>query len=232
MSANQQILSSIKPAGGNGLLSPCVAYYKMDEASGNLLDAKGSLNMTMTNGPIGSGTGIINGARSFDVTKTQYFTITNAAFSWGDTAFTYAVWVKTTDLSAYMQFVGNNGTGVEVWFSSSANRFKATTDSDVTSEVTASNVGAPSINTWYYIIVDYNPSGRVLRIKGNNGIANSTSSNLAPPTGQALTVGCSDSGFSWYGLIDEFAVFNTLLSDAQHTLLYNSGAGLPFSSFS
>jgi hypothetical protein len=50
----------------NGLLTNLYAYYKLDEASGNALDASGN-GRTLTNygNPIGTTTGVINTSRNF-----------------------------------------------------------------------------------------------------------------------------------------------------------------------
>jgi hypothetical protein len=51
----------------NGLLTNLYAYYKLDEASGNALDASGAgLNLPNYSNPIGTTTGVINGARNWN----------------------------------------------------------------------------------------------------------------------------------------------------------------------
>src|SRR5690606_38146388 len=77
------------------LTDDLISYWKLDEASGNAVDAHGSNTLTETSGTIDAATGKINGGRDFEAIDTEYFTCAdNAGLSAGDVDFTIAGWVN------------------------------------------------------------------------------------------------------------------------------------------
>lgn len=88
-------------ATGNHLVPDAIAYYRADEASGNLIDASGNGRDLTEQGTVASDSGgIVNSARRFEETTpatTNYFTSSSAGFSFGSTPFTITAWLELTD---------------------------------------------------------------------------------------------------------------------------------------
>src|SRR5262245_58597574 len=84
------------------LLDSLVSYWKLDEASGNALDAHGSNNLTEGGtGGVGTATGKINGGRDFESADSDIFTLAdNADLSTGEIDFSFSLWYKPESQSA------------------------------------------------------------------------------------------------------------------------------------
>lgn len=87
---------------GNHLTPGIIAFYRGDEASGNLVDASGNgRDMTQQNSVASDSVGIVNSARRFSITAspadTNYFTSSSSAFNFGSTPFTMTAWLELSD---------------------------------------------------------------------------------------------------------------------------------------
>jgi hypothetical protein len=82
------------------LTDSLISYWKLDEASGSRADSHGADTLAET-GSVGSGTGIISSAASFGNNSANYLGhASNTDLQTGDVDFTWAGWVKFTDLSS------------------------------------------------------------------------------------------------------------------------------------
>lgn len=170
----RQSRAALDPAAVSSLLTGIVAYWKCDEASGNLLDSVGSNHLTTSN--VGSTTGKIGNCR---------FLVSNNGVVGGLTA------------------------------------------------VMATNFGAPSLATWYFIAARHDAAANVISISVNDGTP-----NTAPHSGGAYD-GTEKFGIGntalpngyFDGQIDEVGLWKRYLTDAEITTLYNGGTGKthPFS---
>lgn len=86
---------------GNHLVPDVIAFYRSDEASGDLTDASGNgRDMTEQNTVASDSTGIVNTARRYELTTpstTNYFTSSSSAFNFGSTPFTMTAWLELSD---------------------------------------------------------------------------------------------------------------------------------------
>jgi hypothetical protein len=236
------VLAPLGVSRGQGvtLLTDLIAYYKCDEASGNLLDAHtNALHLTATNAP-GSAAGKINTARQFVRTSSQWFSRPDdALLSGGNRNLFFSVWVSLNstgnDLTIFFKGTGATGTGLEyrlLWSTGAATfRFQVgggglTRNVDVAPSPVSTGV-------WYHLMCWHDADNDVIAIALNNGTPVTFSYSLGlNDTAAAFAVGATSAGASFHnGLLDEFGIWGRIPSVAARTALYNAGAGLAFSQY-
>jgi len=217
-----------------------ISYWKLDEASGNALDAHGSNDLTDTN-TVGSATGIINNGRDFEDTNSEYFTIAdNASLSTGDIDFTVQAWIKPESLVGNLTYVMSKGKvgqvgseyALHINFSDTP-AFQVV--SGVPSAATATWGSALSAGTLYHLLAWHDASANQVGITVNDGTPVTASFSDGSQDGtKPFRIGLdSETTASSYfdGVIDECAFWKRMLTAGERTQLYNSGSGLayPFS---
>ena len=222
-----------------------VVAYALDEASGNATDGSGHGYTATENGTIGSSTAPagLGNSRDFEASDvTDYFSLAdNADISIGDTDFTLWAWVNIESMSADRGIIGkwNEGDGNEyLLYLDATNRFYFFLNNGSNNNVQASTFGAPSTATWYLVVATYTASSDTMTIAvgagGTMGSRDSTGSVSGGPRNGAnpLTIGRFGGGAWWDGLIAECGVLKGYaLSTAEESELYDSGNGIPYSSW-
>jgi hypothetical protein len=214
------------------------AYWSLEEASGQRNDSVGTSHLTDVNTVL-QAAGIQGNAALFaSATSERLSSTDNAALSVGDIDFTIATWVRLTTLAnagivskwaagqrEYTLFYNHNDHVPNARFT-----FGVSADGTAAAILDATTFGAPSINTWYFIVVSHSAAGNVTSIQVNNGTADtlSHSGGVFNGTGD-FTIGSILGGtFPLNGRIDETALFKSVLTAEQKTWLYNGGAGRSF----
>jgi len=213
------------------LITDLVSYWKMDEASGNMIDANGSNDGTV-DCDYGE-TGKINDAYGFVSANTDKVTVPDATLSTSD--FTIAGWIKVPNFTAQMTIFGQYDTddGYNIIFRFETSGRLRIYQSDGGSASYAEST-ILSVDTWYYVSATYVTATKTLTIL-INGDAKDTDVGTNERTvdaGADATFGTLN-GASWFnGIMDEFAVWSRALSEAELLELYNGGSGLayPFTS--
>jgi hypothetical protein len=221
-----------------------MAWYPLDEASGNALDAHNAHHMTETGGTIAAATGPggVNGARDFELDDTEYFEVADHAdLSMGDIDFSLAAWVRLEGpqnprgslicktalvvpeyaFEYELLFDGYNNTGKFVFRIASANNFVNFAD------VHSDDFGVAAGATWYFVVARHDATANTIDIGVNAGT----------PTSEAYSAGCWDSNSPFSigggvesvgpldGLMAQAGVWKKKLTSDEITWLYNSGAG-------
>ena len=206
----------------NGLL----AYYKGD---GTANDALGTYNGTLVNGAT-YGVGKIGQGFSLDGVN-DYVNMGNVLDFNGLTPFSFSFWINPTNLSnkAFIgKWTGNRG---YLFFLVDGKLRIALSNNVYTDLLRVETVSLLSLGM-QNIVVTYDgsrtPSGIIITI--NNAILTHTTLNntlvSSISTAANLTIGVAPSGLNYYGGIsDEIGVWNRVLTVAEKTELYNSGAG-------
>jgi hypothetical protein len=217
-----------------------VAYWSLDEASGDALDACGSNTLTdnTDNATVGAATGKISGASDFESGSNEYFSIAdNAALSTGDIDFSFAGWVQLESNGADQWILGkyNTGTGsreYELFYTPITDRFTFRISADGSSGTLATAqadvFGSPSLATWYYVACGHNATTNQAWISVNAGTPNTTSHSTGVFNGTAgFAIGSRNGDAAtnpWDGLIDEVGFWKRdIRSDLSE--LYNAGSG-------
>jgi Concanavalin A-like lectin/glucanases superfamily len=137
------------------LLTDLISYWKLDEASGDAIDANGTYNLTAVNAP-GSGTGVINGDRTFTVAGSKAFTHTSVAdLQIGTSDFTVSLHVKIVIggltqgvISKYSGVVGNREWRIYIDTSNRLNyqvAYNGTNSNNIISS-------ALTVGQWYHVV--------------------------------------------------------------------------------
>lgn len=221
------------------LTDSLISYWKMDEGSGDALDAHGA-NTLSDNATVGTGTGIINGARDFELDNGEFFSrADNASLSLGsDTDFTISAWINIEDNTFSNPIVCKRyGTfsNEETEYLLSANvstKPRLVVGSGASFQFV--DWGASlSTATWYFIVAWHDSTADKIFIQINNGtpVEAIWAGGTQDGNGDFLLGGLAGSSVTFDGLIDEAGFWKRVLTSQERTDLYNGGAGLPYSSF-
>lgn len=225
----------------NVLLTSLVAYWALDdEDKADATDALGPNTATCVN-DVGVAEGIITSARDFNGTNQRFTLDDNADVSIGDIDVTFAVWVyldaKGGDKTIFAKD-DESGVGREydLLFDNGEDRFvfQVSGNGSSMTRVKADNLGSPSVETWYFIVVRHSASGNVIGIQVNNGTENTIAHTTGIIDGTApFLIGCgmvtAVPWKFWNGRIEALGMWKRSLSAAERTYLY---AGRTFAEFS
>ena len=196
------------------------AYYKLDESSGNALDATGN-GHTLTNGGVTCNvTAVINtgfsGAGGGGKWIQGAYKTSNVGSS-----ISVSFWVKYTDSNTqYVLQTDSGGYGFGIGLQS--NTVHVYCGKDWNTGVSVSN------GTWTFIVVTF--SGGNVSVYKNNAAAVTNGSNTIPDGNNWTFENHSSSGQNYYlnGTLDEIGVWSRAISSGEVTSLYNSGSGLQY----
>lgn len=216
----------------DALLNGLQAYWKLDEASGTRVDSKNGYDLA-DNNSVGSDTGILNNCATFNGIN-QHLEFNDVPMVFINEERTITGWVYPTTV------------GISVIFGCDTNRpfflFNYEGTIQLCSAVGDKNfAGDPSnttnvpLNTWSFVAARYNPAtseydlwvnGSKLSLSTSTGLIE-TSLNTRGTVGRNLTGGTTlDLPFT--GKIDELAIWDRALSDAEIAQIYNNGNGFVF----
>lgn len=213
-----------------------VAYWKLDESSGNATDVIASAVLT-NNGTITYSAGKINNGSDFSSSNgSKYFTTADGAYLDFSTAFSISLWFKCTGgAGTYRHLITKpssptwvspffryglritNGNELETWADTSAGGTATTS--------TSGSFGADS--TWKHAVVVFNQTTIKIYV---NGSESASASNTSPVTNssQSLVLGNrhdGDSGEYFSGMVDEVGLWSRALNSTEIGQLYNFGNG-------
>lgn len=219
-----------------------VAYYKLDESSGNPTDSTGGGFTLTNNGTTGFSSGLINNGIDFTSTNSsKWLNRVPDILSYATigSAWSMQFWIKCQDHSAtnrICRYVLNNG-ATERNFTvdiGSDGKVAFTTFDGTSRSVTGTTV--LSTTAYYQIIVTYTGAQMVLYVNNYlegtpisfswSGFARTTLSNFSIGAEQLTNGGATSSYFK--GLIDEVGVWSKTLSTLERLQLYNGGVGLSY----
>lgn len=212
-----------------------VAYYPLNEASGDAIDAVAGLNLADQN-TVGSGTGIVEAtARDFELSNSEYFSVAdNATLSMGNIDFTICAWLKfeSKGANAVMIIKGTSSEGEYVLeYLTSIDRIRLTLVpgggwSGLDSAV-ADTLGSPSTGVWYFVVGWYNAATDVISISVNDGAVDTKAGYAGGAADKAadFAIGGYASGSYFDGLMQGVGLWKRILTSAEITELYNSGSG-------
>ena len=207
------------------------AYYPFD---GNGNDASGNgYNLTLYGG-VGFASGLFGQALDPNGNDAQYAArpLSDSAFDFGSNNFTVSIWVNFNSTSCEQ-------TMIEKWTGAGGPGWTLTKPSDNSLRFATSfdpngilNSAPLTITTgvWNDIVVRRDGSSWTMDYDGQV-VATAASAATIASSSNPLLIGRRDAGdgrdFSVNGRIDEAAIWNGALSDAEVTTLWNGGTGTP-----
>jgi hypothetical protein len=216
------------------LADDIVSYYKLDEASGNAIDADGGTHNLTETGTIDTQTGIISGARGV-FGNSDYFSKTGVLSVDENTDFTINLWVKRIGSAV------SHNTLVELGDSGTANDFgagiqirtnqKARIYIDkysVGGDLAVESTSVIPLNVWTMVTFTYNGSTELgkLYIDGSFDVSDTnTYTGFNGADGFAIGNRFVANVGADVSYIDETGLWNSTLGDTEVADLYNSGIG-------
>lgn len=231
------------------LLTNLVAYWKLDESSGNASDSSGGGFTLTNNNSVTYAAGLINNGADFGASNsTKSLSITNDLGITGGNI-SISAWIKPTSLPAndptdptpsgrftiVWQEDGGNGVANTIHLSQVGGVQKVIYSrwrQGIAIQVSEVN-HTTSTSTWTHVVATYDGvNGRCYVNNGTPGVT--AMSGNGNPTSDRSAIGFSPSGNVAYfsGMVDEVGVWSKALTAGEITQLYNSGNGLsyPFTS--
>ena len=217
------------------LLTNLEAYYKLDSA-GITTESHGSNTLT-NNGTTGTTTGKINEAASFNGSS-QYLSIAdNTSLSMGDIDFSLAGWVYLNSVASTQVIAAKFNSGAskreyQLVYNSSPAEFRFQVSFNGTSSTSVSSSSYNTTGAWVYVAAGHDPTSNVIWISLNAATPSTASHSTGVfDSDSTFTIGAQHGGVApLNGRVDELGVWKRdIRSDLAD--LYNSGAGLPYSSF-
>jgi Concanavalin A-like lectin/glucanases superfamily len=226
----------ISIGGRSTLLNGLRVYYKL----GDLTDSSGN-SLTLTNhGGVTFTAGKVNNAANFVSASTQYLSHADAApFQMGTGDFSYALWIKFTATGThavldYGQAGNTAGYATDaVDFGSGAVGFQIALSD-------GSRANYPFINTthhnfndgnWHLLVVTCSRSGNMVAYVDNvveGSVSTSTATGSVNST-HGFALGADYFGtYLFDGSLDEFGLWNRVLTSTEITHLWNGGAGTTY----
>jgi len=210
---------------GTGL----VAYFALEETSGNATDITGEFTTNTINITAYSQTGKIGNA--FNFSRSGIANNTNLGIS--TYPFTWNVWVKSNQTQVYSEptfiAVMNDSTNTDIFLGFTSGNYTIFTRNEsgsnnkVTSNITANN------NSWVMVSAVFkNETNRQLWINGVN-VGNDTT-NIRLDNGiQRFSIGeFYNRGAPYVGMLDEIGIWNIALSKSDIAELYDGGNGVGY----
>ena len=205
-----------------------VSYYKLDESSGNALDAEGSNDLTVTGATQNDSEAIINTSYSFD--GVNDFLVDTTASGLPTTVGSISAWVRHDGSISQSEDsiieMGNGGTTRILLRTKDADNIALFIDG--TEAAIKENV--ITSNTWFHVVVTWDTVNDlfVMYIDGSD-VSATTLATGNPATVDEINIGSDHSDNQlWGGKLDEIGIWTKILTSSEVTSLYNSGNGLAY----
>lgn len=207
------------------------AYWSLDEASGNAIDAHAANDLT-DNNTVGSATGLVGNARDFEADNSEDFSIAdNADLSAGDIDFSFSLWFKTEGVEFVVRAMLYKGDGGQYEYllmrgGGGGISFSVCSAAGFANETTVNSTASIFDTNWHHVACGHDSVNNLIWIQVDDETR----------VTQAYSHGCYDSTKSfilgsqagirfWDGLLDECGFWKRTLTTAEVTELYNAGAG-------
>jgi len=212
----------------SGLLTDLVAWWELNETSGNRADSHASFDLT-DNNTVLSTTGVVGNAATFVSANSEYLSRASNDVLTGTGAKTIAFWFNTSVAATtnILFMMGGVLTGTAIQFSvETSGVFWLRCSGN-----TRSWSSGLADGNWHLAIIEFPASTQVsgVTLTLDNSLATpaSTSGTTTLNTGSTtFNIGAYQPGSSYSSSsIDLFGIWSNTLTSDQKTLLFNSGAG-------
>lgn len=219
-------------------LDSIVEHWRLDEASGNRAGRHAGITLTDVN-TVTQAAGKIGNAALFTAANSERLTAADsAALSTGNISYAWALWVYFVTVTGEQWLLGKLTGDTDREYvirinAAASGRMEASMSTGGSPvNLVATNFGALSANTWYFVGLQYDAATDVLSI-GVNDVWNTQSSVGGPSDSTGALYFGSEVGTGKYlnARLDSATFWKRVLTAAEWTELYNGGNGLnyPFS---
>jgi hypothetical protein len=225
------------------ILDGLISFWELGEASGTRNDAHGINDLDDFN-TVTSATGKVGDAALWTAANSERLAIAGASLSLNpSTAATWCFWYNATsgpgDLASFWT-KWDHGIS-STWLFQPDNLFIAASAGDTGSNRNLVPAGTFEAGEWNFYIIEFDGSqtGNLNRLKlfKNDTAVTLTSTGTIPATLVTSTAemqlgSCTTLGRFHNGMLDQAGFWSRVLTSAEKTGLYNSGAGLSYSALS
>lgn len=192
----------------------------------------GSGTPTHTTGKFGNGADL-------ESTSSQRYSIADASCANLEISGsqTWSAWVKFESTAASMRIMAKRDTaGVSHQISLGGSSLIGVLFSGLTTNAFVESAVVPTAGTWYHVVGIYDSAASKIKIWVNGKKWEATASGTTSDTNADFAIGCDFTGASdtaanfLDGVVDDCAILNRALSDAEVIALYTGTANLRFSS--
>lgn len=222
---------------GSSLLTDILAYWKLDETSGNVYDEVSSIEGTVSGADLNQ-SGKIGTSVYFDGAAYDYITFgNNTNFNFGTTQdFSISCWFKYSSTGNFQYIIEKYRTTSRGW------GFYSQDDDEIhfylrdvsTGNVLSCNAGSGWNNgEWHLAVVTVDrDSAMKLYIDNTSYDPQGASTSYDVSTTNDLTFATTSTSYPYTGYLDEVGFWNRALTETEISELWNSGSGLtyPFTS--
>lgn len=210
-----------------------IAYWKLDETTGTVVDSVNGIYDGTDVGGVGRGfSGIISNSFNFTAEADSYVNLTNPTFTCiGDLNCSISIWVNTTfSGDSFIWWQGNQS--LNSYFSlliTSSGSIQLQMRNDAGVLLSIINDSANTINNgyWQHIVATFNTTTALLYVNGtliNQSVLSGTFTG-----GEIEFFGRGvEAGNFYKGLLDEIAIFNKTLTASEVSDLFNNRTGLSY----
>lgn len=217
-------------------LTNLLAYWRMDETTGNRLDSVGGLDL-VPSGTVGKVTGKIGDGAAEITSATSYLSASGtlpADFS--GNGYTLAGWVRIdtssgSATSEVFNFAVNNGASsyrsLTLDYNHNTNQFELYTlnnDTSADDRFAASTFGTITVGTWYHIVITRKNTNASLFVNNTEDSSGGAASFFGYDTINQLEFGLDASSTHEFSL-DDWGIWDEEISATDRSDLYNSGSG-------
>lgn len=216
-------------ASASTLLNGLVAYYKLEESSGHLVDSVNGYNTTSETGLAYQQTGKVNYCITMSGAGDEALIGDNSNFDL--TNVSVCGWMKSleywTPLFSNYAHVSTNFYGYGLYFNNGYPAF--TVDSGATGAYSTAEDYARD-DSWHFVVGTYDHSNVKIYVDGDLQTEQTSYSSDIVYTDAIVEIGYIDGTYANASL-DEIGIWNRALTQAEVTELWNSGNGktYPFS---
>lgn len=224
--------------GGTGLLTNLTWHYQMGEVSGTRADSTAGARTLTDGNTVTSTTGLVTPlAAQFTLANNENLSRVSDAGIQAPAAFTVAGWVKFDAIATnQVVVIKSDGTtaGSEFGISyiSASQKVEIRIYSGVASSqlLSTETIGA---STWTFLAAQWDDANNVQKIRVNgNAFATKVNSNTINNAAGSLLFGLSGGVSNPFGgALNSWSFWSRILTTADIDAVWNSGAGLPYASF-
>lgn len=219
---------------GFDITTGLVAYYPLNEASGNALDASGNSRTMAQTGTVGAGSGATANSRG-PYTSSDYFTRTDSALNLNTADWTICGWIYFTGAPTFNVLVGQRQASNTAWnyalqvYNGGAASYYYGSVYNISG--TASDVEAPGTaiasGSWHFVTTRYTSSTRLVEASIDGGsygsatLANTAQTTLIPTQIGKWEYDTTSAGAVYLGKIRFYS--GRILDSTVISYLYNGG---------
>jgi len=230
------------------LITDILAYYKLDESSGDADNAEGTATYDLTNnGTTTYSSALINNGADFGTANTTKYlggTSNLGITSWGG-SYTFSCWVKlnaendaTYSNTTFLNHQPGGATGnrglqiISYSYNNGTPELKFTRyHNNPEDPNTASYTITLGTTNWTHLVMTYNGTTITGYVNGTSetSVASDTAGGASSYSDAGFALGAYVGGGAYANaIVDEVGVWSRVLTTDEITELYNSGAGLQY----